>query len=58
MGKSEFLRGLEFLLLLVDLEDVVFFTIMTIIVIPHTKKVNVGFSLHFELIESFGLILC
>ena len=30
----------------------------TIMVIPHTKKVNVSFRLHFELTESFGLIIC
>ena len=27
------------------------------LVIPHTKKVNVGFRLHFELTESFAFIL-
>ena len=27
---------------------------LTIMVIPHTKKINVGFRLHFELTESFG----
>ena len=29
-----------------------------IMVIPHTKRVNVDFRLHFEPTESFGLILC
>ena len=27
---------------------------LTIMVIPHTKKVNVDYRLHFELTESFG----
>ena len=30
---------------------------VTIMVIPHTAKVNVGLRLYFELTESFGIIL-
>ena len=29
-----------------------------ITVIPHTKKANVSYRMHFEVMESFGLILC
>ena len=32
--------------------------IPTIMVIPHTKEVNVSYRIYFELIESFGLVLC
>ena len=31
---------------------------LTIIVTPHTKNVNVSYRMYFEVMESFGLIIC